>query len=98
MSDLIISEKSSVRGNSGKKSRESQSSKISKISDDEPIIIEPERIYDFVGYNLGDNIIHVVGDTSFMFPQDGSLIKVHYSFTLFLFGRLQMRSFKRGRE
>ena len=35
----------------------------------------------FTGYNLGDDIVHVSGDVSYLFPRDGSIVKIertHY--------------------
>ena len=35
-------------------------------------------MYPFIGYNLGDNIVNVSGDVAYLFPNDGSLVKVRH--------------------
>lgn len=41
-----------------------------------PPLSQPEKEYDFTGYNLGDNLLSVSGDLSYLFPQNKSLIKI----------------------
>lgn len=43
---------------------------------EEPVVEEP---YDFIGYDTGDNLIHVSGSLSTMFPADGGQIQVNRS-------------------
>ena len=38
-----------------------------------------EKPYDFIGYDTGDNLIHVSGSISSMFPADGAQIQVNKS-------------------
>lgn len=50
---------------------------------------EPERYWPFVGYDMGNSLIHVSGITSTLFPSDGGLIRTEKTeftqgwFTLF---------------
>lgn len=37
---------------------------------------EIDKEYPFNGYDVGDELIHISGQTSYLFPRDGSLIKV----------------------
>ena len=37
---------------------------------------ESSREYTFHGYDVGDDLVHVSGATSYLFPKDGSLIKI----------------------
>ena len=37
---------------------------------------ESTREYVFHGYDVGDELVHISGETSYLFPRDGSLIKV----------------------
>ena len=50
---------------------------------EEPEILpveEPvEEFYDFIGYDMGDNLIHVSGSLTTMFPADGGQIQVNKS-------------------
>ena len=32
--------------------------------------------YPFYGYDVGDELVHISGETSYLFPRDGSLIKI----------------------
>ena len=68
-------EKNARRSTSGKE--EIISSKSSLICDETPIISDVDKVYAFIGYNLSDSIVHVSGDVAYMFPHDGSLIKVN---------------------
>lgn len=38
-----------------------------------------EELYDFIGYDMGDNLIHVSGSLTTMFPADGGQIQVNKS-------------------
>ncbi|XP_065057686.1 sperm-associated antigen 17-like isoform X2 [Rhopilema esculentum] len=40
---------------------------------------EGEKEYAFHGYDVGDELVHVSGETSYLFPCDGDLIKVEKS-------------------
>ena len=42
---------------------------------EEPI----EELYDFIGYDMGDNLIHVSGSLTTLFPADGGQIQVNKS-------------------
>ena len=35
-----------------------------------------EKVYAFTGFNLGDDVFHVSGDQSYLFPCNGSIIKI----------------------
>ena len=67
---------------SAKKSRIKSSKSKSKASstsieqNDSAEIKHEERNYQFLGYNLGDNLLHISGEQSFIFPSDGALIRV----------------------
>ncbi len=37
---------------------------------------ESEKEYAFHGYDVGDDLIHLSGRKSYLFPQDGGLVKV----------------------
>lgn len=39
-------------------------------------IDESAKEYPFRGYDVGDALLHVSGETSYLFPRDGSLIRV----------------------
>lgn len=41
-----------------------------------PVEVPVEEPYDFIGYDTGDNLIHVSGSLSTMFPADGGQIQV----------------------
>lgn len=45
------------------------------VVDDEGATL-PEEHYEFVGYDVGDDLIHVTGVQSSMFPSDGGQIRV----------------------
>ena len=45
-----------------------------------PAVEEPiEKPHDFIGYDVGDNLIHVSGSLTTMFPADGGQIQVNKS-------------------
>ena len=46
----------------------------SKPTKEQVEIIEPN--YPFTGYDIGDDLIHVSGNRSYLFPSDGGLIKL----------------------
>lgn len=55
----------------------------SRISNEEPEEIEeaqpipsPQELYDFIGYDVGDNMVHVSGSLTTLFPADGGQIRV----------------------
>ena len=44
-----------------------------------PVEDPVEEFYDFIGYDMGDNLIHVSGSLTTMFPADGGQIQVNKS-------------------
>ncbi|XP_053561104.1 sperm-associated antigen 17 [Bombina bombina] len=38
----------------------------------------PEKLYKFIGYNVGDNLIQVSGGSRYLFPTDGGQIQVEH--------------------
>ena len=85
-SNCLLFSESKTRKASGKKASRNGSSKRpgstrSKVSfsEEAPSIAPSEttiKNYAFVGYNLGDKLLHCSIDQAYLFPQDGSLVKI----------------------
>ncbi|XP_068698646.1 sperm-associated antigen 17-like [Montipora foliosa] len=73
----------SIKSASSKTDRKGLQSRSRSGDFDEPepfAVEEPdEKLYDFIGYDTGDNLIHVSGSISSMFPADGAQIQVNMS-------------------
>jgi hypothetical protein len=63
------------RGAKGSKARIVTEAETQPEVDDEGAA-QPEEEYDFLGYDVGDDLIHVTGTQSSMFPCDGGEIRV----------------------
>lgn len=74
------------RKQSGKKSRQPTATKrptshksnvsFSDISEKLTMSSQAEKEYAFTGYNLGDNLLHVSIDHTYLFPRNGALVKI----------------------
>jgi len=81
LSDTKSRKPSAKRGSRNGTASKRPGSTRSKVSFSEEA--QPPRLtesatkqYAFTGYNLGDNMLHVSIDQSYLFPQNGALIKV----------------------
>ncbi len=63
------------RGTKGSKARLGNEVEIQPDVDDQDVM-DTEEEYDFLGYDVGDDLIHVTGVQSSMFPCDGGEIRV----------------------
>ena len=63
------------RGTKGSKARIANEVEAQPEVDDEGTT-HPEEVYEFLGYDVGDDLIHVTGIQSSMFPCDGGEIRV----------------------
>ncbi|XP_030327824.1 sperm-associated antigen 17 isoform X3 [Strigops habroptila] len=71
----VIHEES--KGSNKKFSQEKFKEESAKAEED-PSIPEPhsEKVYKFLGYNMGEDVIQVSGTTQYLFPSDGGQIQV----------------------
>ncbi|KAM6417208.1 LOW QUALITY PROTEIN: sperm-associated antigen 17 [Pluvialis apricaria] len=76
--EIIIHEES--KGSNKKSSKEKFKDELAKASDldEDPSIPEPhsEKVYKFLGYNIGEDLIQVSGTNQYLFPSDGGQIQV----------------------
>ncbi|KAM9565464.1 sperm-associated antigen 17 [Guaruba guarouba] len=66
-----------IKGSNKKFSQEKFKEDSAKAEED-PSIPEPhsEKVYKFLGYNMGEDVIQVSGTTQYLFPSDGGQIQV----------------------
>ncbi|KAM6309773.1 sperm-associated antigen 17 [Podargus strigoides] len=71
---IIHEEKTGPKKESSKEMFEDESAKL----EEDPSIPEPhsEKVYKFLGYNTGEDLIQVSGTNQYLFPSDGGQIQV----------------------
>ena len=70
----------SIKSAASKRGLQSRSRSGEFEEPEAPPVEEPDdKPYDFIGYDTGDNLIHVSGSLSTMFPADGGQIQVNKS-------------------
>ena len=73
--------KTTSRAGTARKSLKSHQEKKPEPEEEHKADVEQEgeKEYAFHGYDVGDELVHVSGETSYLFPCDGDLIKVEKS-------------------